>query len=208
MWCKCSLPLGLFRRPQRGDINAVGEKESPERKQWVIDQINKLGDQLESGHCIGLLACPHQYQHGTLEHAHWLYSNCAEGAEVINSASGYSVFASSENPSLEEAMRRTAQGDAVSAATSRPETMKVTPLAALTHLALPPKERTNVTIYLNKCPFCSNSWFVNDAQGYSFHDCLEVRKKYLPGLDAYVQSQKALEAQRQAEQDDDNWSQS
>lgn len=72
--------------------------------------------------------------------------HCTEGAEVINSAVGFTHRGRTANPSPEEEMRLTALADQTSAKCILPDTMTVNALDALKILALPPKERGTATI--------------------------------------------------------------
>lgn len=163
-----------------------------------------MRDQLENGHCIGLLACPHQHQHGSLEHAQWLFEKCTEGAEVINSAAGFGQLGRSQNASPAEEMRLKLRADTTGADLVLPETMRITPDGALAVLTRLQKERQNDKIYLCTCPFCSSRWLVKDGPGYAVHDCLEMRKILLPGLNAHMEASKALETAEKDSDDLDN----
>lgn len=165
--------------------------------------INELRDQLEIGICIGLLACPRQFPHGTLQHAEWLFHDCGQGAEVINSASGYSQTKLSSEPTPAEEMRLQALSDATGAAVILPENMTIDPAAAVRIFSLTMKDRKNDKVYLCKCPYCAKRWLVNDHAGWCAHDCLEVRKKILPGLAAHIQARTTLDMQIQDEAQDD-----
>jgi hypothetical protein len=176
-------------------ISAVGDPCTDERKLWVLQTINETRDKLEDGVTVGLIACPTFYQHGTVEHAEWLYRKPEAGKELINSAAGFSVLGQTASSSKEDIKRLQAQHDATGAALVKEETMTATASEALMFLSRPAKFNKNMGFYQNTCPHCKLVWLTLDNAGYALHDCVSVRKKFLPILEAHMEAEALLQTQ-------------
>lgn len=177
-------------------LRAEDEKLSDGRKAWVVVQVNELREKMENGHNIRLLPCPSTYNHGSIEHARWLFKTVKKDANVAYAACATQL----NNPVTAEERASLAAGHDKCGVPKKDDTLTITPEAALQWLT---ERTTDTNRRVNKldCPHCSQSWLVNSLQNYPRHKCNKIYKEVMV-LPYKLALQAKVEAE--AEADDPN----